>query len=76
MVKLHLQVRHTRHRIWTINQCAELRHDGTQGAFDFAESESRRLIARAYAVIDGIPLDTEGKEVFRAISRFMIDRNT
>ena len=46
------------------------------GAFDFAESESKRLIARAYSVIDGLPLDAEGKEVFRTISRFMIDRNT
>ncbi len=46
------------------------------GAFDFAESESKRLIARAYSVIDGLPLDTDGKEVFRTISRFMIDRNS
>lgn len=46
------------------------------GAFQFAEEESRRLIARAGEVIETIPLDAAGKNVFRAISRFMIDRNT
>jgi len=46
------------------------------GALRFAEDEARRLIAGAEQVIDSIPLDAQGKDVFRALSRFMIDRNT
>jgi geranylgeranyl pyrophosphate synthase len=46
------------------------------GAIEHAEEEARSLIARADSVIETIPLGRDGKEVFRAISRFMIDRNT
>ncbi len=46
------------------------------GAFEHAEEEARLLIRRADVVIDSIPLDASGKAVFRAISRFMIDRNS
>ena len=48
----------------------------TAGALDFAQEEARALIERAEEVIETIPLDQAGKEVFRSISRFMIDRNT
>mgnify|MGYP003416806167 CR=1 FL=1 len=34
------------------------------------------LIARSEQVIEGLPLDGAGKEVFRAIGRFMVDRTT
>jgi geranylgeranyl pyrophosphate synthase len=44
------------------------------GAFPFAEAECQRLITEAYAIIDHLPLDDKGKELFRSISRFMIDR--
>ncbi len=46
------------------------------GAFEFADSENRRLLARADSVIESAPFDAQGKDVFRAISRFMIDRNS
>jgi geranylgeranyl pyrophosphate synthase len=46
------------------------------GALDFAEEEAARLIARSGEVIESLPLDDAGREVFRAISRFMIDRST
>lgn len=44
------------------------------GAFDFAEHRARELIARSDEVIDGLTLDPGGKEVFRAIGRYMVDR--
>jgi len=47
-----------------------------EGALDFAQEEATALIEQADGVIETIPLDDAGKEVFRAISRFMIDRNT
>ncbi len=46
------------------------------GAFDFAESECSRLIDRAFEVIERLPLDEDGKSLFRAIGRFMVDRQT
>jgi len=46
------------------------------GALDFAGEEARALIRRAEGVLDTLPLGAEGKDVFRAISRYMIDRNS
>lgn len=46
------------------------------GALDFADEEARRFQRKADDVIDRLPLDASGKEVFRAISRFMVDRST
>ncbi len=46
------------------------------GSIEFAETRSNELIADAFAVIDRLPLADRGKELFRAISRFMIDRQT
>jgi geranylgeranyl pyrophosphate synthase len=46
------------------------------GALDFAQEEARRFLARAEDVLDKLPLDASGKDVFRAISRFMIDRTS
>lgn len=46
------------------------------GAIEFAEGEAAGLIARAQRVIESLPLDDAGKEVFRAVGRYMIDRTT
>jgi geranylgeranyl pyrophosphate synthase len=46
------------------------------GALEFAQAEARRLIAGAFSVIDRIPMEETHRELFREISRFMIDRNT
>jgi geranylgeranyl pyrophosphate synthase len=45
------------------------------GALDFAQREARRLIEGAFSVIDRIPMEEAHRELFREISRFMIDRN-
>ena len=44
------------------------------GALEFAEREARRLIQGAFSVIDRIPMEEPHRELFREISRFMIDR--
>ncbi len=46
------------------------------GAMDFAQAEAGRLIDGAFAVIDRIPMEESHRELFRVISRFMIDRNS
>jgi len=46
------------------------------GALEFAQGEARRLIDRAFLVVDGLPMEEAHRELFRAIGRFMIDRNT
>lgn len=46
------------------------------GALQFAEDEARRFLGEAESVLDTIPLEAAGKDVFRALSRFMIDRNS
>jgi len=46
------------------------------GAMDFAQAEAASLIRKAEKTIEALPLDAQGKDVFRAISRFMIDRST
>jgi len=46
------------------------------GALDFADEEARRFLRGADEVIDRLPLDARGREVFQAISRFMVDRST
>ena len=46
------------------------------GALEFAERHADGLIARAEQVIEDLPLDGAGKDVFRAIGRFMVDRTT
>lgn len=44
------------------------------GALEFAEGEARRLIDRAEEVIARLPLEREGRERFREMARFIIDR--
>ena len=46
------------------------------GGIEFAQSEAQRLIGEAFQVIDRIPMEEAQKELFRVISRFMIDRTT
>jgi geranylgeranyl pyrophosphate synthase len=46
------------------------------GAFGFADAECARLVEAAYQVIERLPLAEDGKELFRAIGRFMIDRRS
>jgi geranylgeranyl pyrophosphate synthase len=46
------------------------------GALEFADAEARRFQRSADEVIARLPLDERGKEVFQAISRFMVDRST
>jgi geranylgeranyl pyrophosphate synthase len=46
------------------------------GALDFADEEARRFQRRAEEVIERLPLDDHGREVFQAIGRFMVDRST
>ena len=46
------------------------------GAFQFAEEESKRLLDQAFGVIDRLPLESKGKDLFRAIGQFMIERQT
>lgn len=46
------------------------------GALDFADAECQRLIDNAFTLIDALPLANSGKELFRDISRFIIDRQT
>jgi len=44
------------------------------GAVAFAEEEARRLVERADAVLDRLPLGQEGCERFRKVARFIVDR--
>ncbi len=44
------------------------------GAIEFAEAEAARYIDRAQTVIEELPFGAAGKETFRAIGRYMIDR--
>ena len=46
------------------------------GGLEFARQEADALIERAEKVVEGLPLDDSGKGIFRAISRFMVDRIT
>ena len=46
------------------------------GALDYAENASRREIETAFEIIDRLPLEGRGKELFRDISQFMVDRQT
>ncbi len=46
------------------------------GGLEFAQSEAQRLIEGAFQVIDRISMEESRKELFREISRFMIDRST
>ena len=46
------------------------------GALDFARKEASKLIERADQVIDSLPLDEEGREVFRTVSRYIVERKT
>jgi geranylgeranyl pyrophosphate synthase len=46
------------------------------GAIPFAESEAQGLIQRSSDVLEESPFSPEGKEAFRAISRYIIDRST
>jgi geranylgeranyl pyrophosphate synthase len=46
------------------------------GALDFADAQCQRLIDNAFTVIEELPLEETGKALFRAISQFMIDRQT
>jgi geranylgeranyl pyrophosphate synthase len=41
---------------------------------DFAQEEARRFVARADDVLERLPLDRGGRERFREIARFVIDR--
>ena len=44
------------------------------GAFEFAQHEGDRLVARAFETVEKIPV--EDKEFFRSLTRFMVSRNT
>ncbi|HLU49889.1 MAG TPA: hypothetical protein VK116_17445, partial [Planctomycetota bacterium] len=44
------------------------------GALDFAESEARRLIDRGEEVVARLPLSDDGRNAFREIARFIVDR--
>jgi geranylgeranyl pyrophosphate synthase len=46
------------------------------GGLDFAQGEARRLIEGASSVIDRLPMEERHRDLFREISRFMIDRNS
>ncbi len=46
------------------------------GALDFARKEASKLIERADQVIDSLPLDEAGREVFRTVSRYIVERKT
>jgi geranylgeranyl pyrophosphate synthase len=46
------------------------------GAVEFAQNEAQALIQQSQEVIETLPLDDSGKQVFRAIAKFMIDRTT
>lgn len=46
------------------------------GAIEFAESQAQGLIERASEVLEESPFSQEGKDAFRAISRYIIDRST
>lgn len=46
------------------------------GAIQFAQEEAAALIRRAEEVIETLPLDAAGKDVFGAIGRFMVDRSS
>jgi geranylgeranyl pyrophosphate synthase len=45
------------------------------GALEFAEEMARGLLRKADEIIDRLPFAADGKEVFQAVSRFMIDRS-
>jgi geranylgeranyl pyrophosphate synthase len=46
------------------------------GALEFAENASREQIETSFKIIDRLPLESRGKELFRDISQFMVDRQT
>lgn len=47
---------------------------GDLGAFEFAQREADRLVARAFETVEQIPV--QDKEFFRNLTRFMVSRNT
>ena len=44
------------------------------GAIEFADREAKRLVGECERVIDALPLGDDGRETFRAVARFVIDR--
>ena len=46
------------------------------GALDFAQKRAEELIAKGDEVIESVPLSEEGREVFSAISQYIVNRKT
>ncbi len=46
------------------------------GALEFAEREAQKLIDRVDRIIDDVPLSEEGRDTFRAIGRYIVERKT
>lgn len=46
------------------------------GALDFAESEAAALVRKADDLIESLPFSAEGRNLFRAISRYIVERKT
>jgi geranylgeranyl pyrophosphate synthase len=46
------------------------------GAIAFARSEAQSLIERADRVLETLPFPASGKELFRGIGRYIVERNT
>ena len=46
------------------------------GAIEFADGETQALIDRANAVVETLPLPDSGKDAFRVISRYIVDRSS
>ncbi len=46
------------------------------GALAFAEAEAERLLARAHDLVDSLPISAEKRELFHAISDFVVQRKS
>ena len=46
------------------------------GALEFASEEAKKLIERAERLIESLPLDDAGRDGFREVSRYIVERKT
>ncbi len=46
------------------------------GALEFAQRRAEELIAKGDAIIESVPLSKQGRQVFHAISQYIVNRNT
>jgi geranylgeranyl pyrophosphate synthase len=45
-----------------------------QGALEYAQEEANRLVDAADTVLERLPLGEDGREKFRSVARFIVER--